>query len=383
MTDAHEIVDQPLMPKAVSPIPSRAELNLLTEIANSIANSQLPLPPSCSTPQALLLKFLYGRELGLPPMASLYEIDIIEGKGSLNAKTMVGLVRRRQLGDVELLVSNSEEAIVEAWRTDRPDSRIKFRFSIEDAAKADLVHKKNWTKYPEAMLLARVQAKACRALFQEMFLGLAYTAEELGAEVAEEGTVEFIDSTATTGVTRKNEPAKATVEDAVQASEIVQAVSKVAESLATPEPVTAPVPSEQEQMTTYVYEIKHLAGTVLALPMPQWEALKAKWLPADRSMTPQEVAKLHRFLSYVSSIRQFRRGLDITDEDWARVLLKRGVDNEVDLSFSQAETLVDKLGRKLTPFEPVKFPVKQNQMSMLLAEELINTRFGKEDHGNP
>ena len=44
------------------------------------------------TPQAVLSTVLLGRELGMPAMAALRSVHVIEGKHSLSADLMVALV---------------------------------------------------------------------------------------------------------------------------------------------------------------------------------------------------------------------------------------------------------------------------------------------------
>ena len=61
------------------------------------------------TPQAVLETMLLGRELGLPAMAALRSIHIIEGKHSLSADLMVALVLKSGLAEYFQLIESTDK----------------------------------------------------------------------------------------------------------------------------------------------------------------------------------------------------------------------------------------------------------------------------------
>ncbi len=374
-TSPGELVEEiPATPRELSLIPSRKELDVLVEMANGAAQSRLPLPPNCSTPQAILMKFLYAREVGISPMVGLYEIDLIEGKAAMNARTQVAMIRRRGLGEIRLIESADTQAIVEAYRADRPDERHQFAFTKADAERADLWRRKNWQKYPRAMLLARAQTMAARALFQEAFLGIAYTSEELDLDSGPDRPVEFVDTMSQGGFSmKKSETPPITVDEAqnleatVEKAKVMQPLDDVPEPQANPEwavsnskegslgAFTAPDKTTELEEEAYRFRIKQLIGEVLQLPATQWKTIQAKWKPADRRMTLDELQRLANFFQMIATLRWMRDELSIPEDKWRVALKKRGVELDIELSEEAAVELSNKLGQTLTPFKKAEF----------------------------
>ena len=73
--------------------------------------------------------------------------------------------------------SSSEKCIVETKRRGNPRSQT-FAFTVADAERAGLAPKENWRKYPAAMLMARAQMMAARAVYPDIASGL-YDRDEL------------------------------------------------------------------------------------------------------------------------------------------------------------------------------------------------------------
>jgi hypothetical protein len=114
---------------------------------------------------AILACILYGRELGLGPMASLEGIHMIDGRPSLAAATK--LKRAREAGHSVEGESTDERATVKGVRADNGDT-ITVTFTIEDARRANLLSKDNWKKYPADMLWSRAISRLCRRLFDDV-----------------------------------------------------------------------------------------------------------------------------------------------------------------------------------------------------------------------
>ena len=60
------------------------------------------------TPQAVLSTVLLGRELGMPAMASLRSVHVIEGKHSLSADLMVALVLKSGLAEYFQMLESTD-----------------------------------------------------------------------------------------------------------------------------------------------------------------------------------------------------------------------------------------------------------------------------------
>lgn len=171
--------------------PANAEWELLQRQCMAFIDSGL-LPDHITKardPKQALAKALTiawkGRELGLPPLYSFSNIQVISGKPCLSAELMLALVFRRCPGakvtfSTPVEKQNTECEVIMQRPNGDPQA---FRFSIEDAKRAGLIRDRSpWTTYPAAMLRARAISAGARAVFPDCTLGL-YTPEELGGEI--------------------------------------------------------------------------------------------------------------------------------------------------------------------------------------------------------
>lgn len=156
--------------------------------ANVIADARGLLPAGVvNAPQALLI-FEQASALGIPPITGLSNIHIIKGRPTLSAGLMSGLIRQAGHKLRVWVEGNGEEmkAIAELIRSDDPDFTFHAEFSIADARRADLYPGKsdsNWAKYPRAMLKSRVTSEVAREGATDVFIGSAYTPEEMNPDL--------------------------------------------------------------------------------------------------------------------------------------------------------------------------------------------------------
>lgn len=162
-------------------------------LAGYLANSRLV--PSINTPEAALAVILTGRELGIPAMAALRGIHIIEGKPSASAQLLQALVLRSGKAKYfDCIETTNTRAVYETQRVGsaRP---MTLDYSIEDAIRQQLVKKGgNWEKIPRTMLRWRVVAEMARAVYPDVIMGI-YIPEELGIE-SEEPIIQTVTATA-------------------------------------------------------------------------------------------------------------------------------------------------------------------------------------------
>ena len=125
--------------------------------------------------------------LGLPPMAAITGIHVIEGKPSISAGLISALVRRA--GHKLRVTGDDHQAQAQLVRSDDPGFTYKSTWTIDRAKQADLLNKSNWKRYPEAMLKARAISEVARDACQEVLLGMQYTADELGDMLDDGGEV--------------------------------------------------------------------------------------------------------------------------------------------------------------------------------------------------
>ena len=136
------------------------------------------------TPQAVLSTMLLGRELGMPAMAALCSVHVIEGKHSLSADMMVALVLKSGMAEYFQLVESTEnECTFETKRKGNPHPQ-KLTYTILQAKQAGLLQPtrsgkpSTWMKMPKQMLRARAKSELARLEYPDLLAGL-YTPEEL------------------------------------------------------------------------------------------------------------------------------------------------------------------------------------------------------------
>jgi hypothetical protein len=145
------------------------------------------LPSSIKTgPQAVAI-MLAGREIGVPPMQAMRQIAIIEGKPTISPELMLALILRRYpFCGIQYQQLDNAGCVINVKRDKRQadETWLAVSFTIEDAKRAGLAHKQNWTKYPRAMCRSRAISEMARTVFPDAVMGMSYTPEELGANVA-------------------------------------------------------------------------------------------------------------------------------------------------------------------------------------------------------
>lgn len=157
------------------------------QYARALADSGL-LPTSYrSQPANVLWAMEYGDMLGLAPMAAMTGVHVIEGKPTASAGLISALVRRA--GHKLRVRGDAESATCEIVRADDPEYTFAVTFTMDDAKRANLTGKPVWRQYGPSMLKARAITQCARDACEEALFGLHYTAEELGAEVDEDGDV--------------------------------------------------------------------------------------------------------------------------------------------------------------------------------------------------
>lgn len=165
---------------------SRDEWAVMREQADMLIKSQF-LPSSVNTPEKAVAIMLKGRELGVPPMAALSGINVIQGKPTVSPQLMLSLINRtHELQRFQIVESTDKVCRVVIQRRGQPAHEETF--TIQDAAALGLAGKDNYKRQPKVMLRWRCVAAAARLIFPDVLDGV-YLPEELGAEVrvTEEG----------------------------------------------------------------------------------------------------------------------------------------------------------------------------------------------------
>jgi hypothetical protein len=121
-----------------------------------------------------------GRELGIPPTYAMTQLVIVSGKVVMQGALMVALVRRDG-HRLDVLANDTREAHVRLTRKD--GGVFETVFSLEDAKRAGLLGKDNWSKFPRQMMLWRAVSEVCRIGAPECLGGIGYTPEDFNSVV--------------------------------------------------------------------------------------------------------------------------------------------------------------------------------------------------------
>jgi len=168
------------------------------EYATELSKSDLLPRAYRDQPANILLVMEFGDYLGLPPVAALRLIHIIDNKPVASAELIAGRVRS---AGHRLRVSYDSEkktAVCSIWRADDPDFEFRAEWSWDRAAAVRdkngqaLTQKLNWRNYYPAMLKWRATTECARDACPEILLGVSYTPDELGAAALDDADADAI-----------------------------------------------------------------------------------------------------------------------------------------------------------------------------------------------
>ncbi len=180
------------------------------------------------TVEANFVAIQLGAEIGLPPMASVQSIYVINNRPAMYAEAALAVVEKcGLLEDFDEKIEGAGEnrkAVCTVKRKGRKSYTVEF--SIADARKAGLFAKNesNWHKYPDRMLRARALGFALKDRFKDALMGLSI-AEEIQditphAQVVNETMATkkpaTLDALEATLEQSKPEPAEITIDEAKQ-----------------------------------------------------------------------------------------------------------------------------------------------------------------------
>lgn len=194
--------DQPQdQPQVSTALVHRSSLDSKVAYARFLTASNLLPTAYRNQPANVLYAVEYGEMLGLPAMAAITGIHIIEGKPTASAALMTALVRREGHKLRVTFRKDTNTAVAELIRKDDPEFTFRAEWTIERAVAAGLCELKDgkvrardkkgnplpWEKYTQNMLKWRAVSEVCRDGAEECLMGMHYTPEELGADVDADG----------------------------------------------------------------------------------------------------------------------------------------------------------------------------------------------------
>lgn len=153
------------------------EADLAFQLAERLADTSFIPSTMRNKPGDITACLLAGNELGLPPIAALKSMDVIQGTPALRAHAMRALLQSKG-HEIELVESTDtfcrmrgRRAGAEAWQ--------EVTWPIARAQQMGLLGKNEWKKQPRTMLVARATGEICRLVASDALHGINYNADEL------------------------------------------------------------------------------------------------------------------------------------------------------------------------------------------------------------
>ncbi len=175
-----------------------------------------------------VVKIMSGKELGIAPITSMSKIYMVEGKITLSAEVMAGLIKKS--GDYDYVVKQLDNEICKLEFHKFQEGKWNLigvsNFSFEDARKVtnkagkSLVAGANWRNYPRNMLFARALSNGARWYCAHLIHGV-YHYDEMGLNV--DGDDQVIN---VTPAEQKKEPEKPKVENKPVAEKVEGPIRK-------------------------------------------------------------------------------------------------------------------------------------------------------------
>ena len=182
-------MSQEIMPTQFGTEQMNMALTQMQQLAGVISKANGMIPAAFEGKENnIFLAMQYGASVGLNPIASLQNINVIKGKPSFSGQTYAGLVR---LAGHTLRIERDEKnmrAKCTIIRKDDPDHPTVTVFTMADAERAGLTNNPSYKKYPMQMLTWRAVTDCARNACSELFLGVggAYTSDELSDDVRDD-----------------------------------------------------------------------------------------------------------------------------------------------------------------------------------------------------
>lgn len=163
----------------VTIIESRGAFNELKEQAILAYESGL-LPKAVDTKAKAVTIALMGRELGLPPIAALTGLYVVNGMVTVKSQLMLRLIYERVPGARITILTppekSGEECTVEMQRPQ--GSPQVFRYTLDEARKAGFASKPIWQQHTSTMLRWAAIRTGARIVFADAIAG-CYLEDEL------------------------------------------------------------------------------------------------------------------------------------------------------------------------------------------------------------
>lgn len=124
-----------------------------------------------------IVKIQAGAELGIPPIQSMTNIHIVNGRITLGATVIAALIKGS--GRYDYKIKKLDETSCELDFYEHGEFVGTSNFTMDDAKTAGLTNKDVWKKFPRNMLFSRAVSNGARWYTASIFGGAIYTPEEL------------------------------------------------------------------------------------------------------------------------------------------------------------------------------------------------------------
>lgn len=147
-------------------------------LSERLADSALVPAAYRKRPHDIFMAIEYGMEIGIAPIQSLMSIHVIDGRPSMSAILIVGLIKASPLCKYFVLVeSTGSKATYRTLRAGDPEPTV-MTYTIDQAKAAGLTGKRNWQTDPEGMCRSRCASRLGRVVYPDV-IGNMYPPDEV------------------------------------------------------------------------------------------------------------------------------------------------------------------------------------------------------------
>lgn len=155
------------------------ELGAAHHIATAISRTEFVPKEFRGDPDKTATAILYGKSIGLDPLAALSNVFVVHGKPAIYSRTMVALAQRAGV-DFRRVEATEQQVTVQAKRKSDRDWQT-FTWSMARATKAGYTSNQKYMTDPIGMLTAKAFTEAVRVVAPDVLMGIAVSEEiELG-----------------------------------------------------------------------------------------------------------------------------------------------------------------------------------------------------------
>lgn len=348
-------------------VPSKQTIELLTIMANNVAESGLGVG-GCRTPGAAFYKMMLGWEHGIRPMTALSSIDVIEGKGCLQAHALAATVEARGIGSIRIGKLDDNGCTVIVTKPEWNNRTEEVSYTLQDASAAGFLtigpdgkiakhpngaavcKKKNWSTNYQDMYFARATGRAYRRWFRVASLGLSYTREELEDGVGDDAPLGVQLDKPKPNWTVPGQPEAATATPS-EAPAPATGAAVPSQLTAQPAPTVTPTVPDQVASGDPAVQIKELYMK-LGIDKNDWALMmERRGIKSLKEANDETKAEVLTFLRHVDWTRRLVTIVNFSPEKFAKALEKRGVAKDIHLTLPAITEIYGKLAELKTPFE--------------------------------